>query len=136
MPLFSVHNLNNSCTPLSYSPRRNIKERKPVARTQSAPHRRPGHAKHNLKRQTSSEDLTTADHGQETAINQPHITSPKTVSTKRNYKEGPWLFLLSQKRHVFIQLLLKKNIYCQCFFTLYHNCAALSVEILTSISQK
>lgn len=97
MPLFGVHNLNNSCIPLSYSPRRNIKERKPVARTQSAPHRRPGHAKHNLKRQTSSEDLTIADHGQEMAINQPHITSPKTVSTKRNYEDSLGYFYLVKK---------------------------------------
>lgn len=135
MPLFGVHNSNNSCILLSYSPRRNIKERKPVARTQSAPHRRPGHTKHNLKRQTSSEDLTIADHGQEMAINQPHITSPKTVSTKRNYEDSLGYFYLVKKARVHTTA-LEKHFYCQCFFTLYHNSAALSVEILTSISQK
>lgn len=60
------------------------RERRPVTRTQSAPHRRPGHAKHALKRQTSSEALPTADHEEVVEPNQPHISSPNTVSEKRN----------------------------------------------------
>lgn len=67
------------------SPRRNVKDRKPIARTQSAPHRR--YTKHAMKRQTSSEDLPTVDHEPGMEINQPHITSPKTVSAKRNCDE-------------------------------------------------
>lgn len=62
-----------------------MKDRKPIARTQSAPHRR--YTKHAMKRQTSSEDLPTVDHEPGLEINQPHITSPKTVSTKRNCDE-------------------------------------------------
>ena len=61
-----------------------MRERKPVTRTQSAPHRRPGHAKHALKRQISSETLPTAENEQEMETNEPLISSPKTVSTKRN----------------------------------------------------
>lgn len=57
-----------------------MRQRKPVARTQSAPHRRPGHPRHLLKRQTSSEALPTADQDQEPETHQPCITSPKSVS--------------------------------------------------------
>lgn len=64
--------------------RKNIKEGKPVKRTQSAPHRRPGHAKHNLKRQTSSEALPLSDLEQEMETNQPLISPPNTVSTNQN----------------------------------------------------
>uniref|UniRef100_A0A096LSY2 RAS protein activator like 3 n=1 Tax=Poecilia formosa TaxID=48698 RepID=A0A096LSY2_POEFO len=62
-------------------PRKNMRERKPVARTQSAPHRRPGHGKQALKRQISSEALPTSDHEeQEAEVNEPVITRPDTVS--------------------------------------------------------
>uniref|UniRef100_A0A3P8T382 RAS protein activator like 3 n=1 Tax=Amphiprion percula TaxID=161767 RepID=A0A3P8T382_AMPPE len=68
------------------------RERKPVARTQSAPHRRPGHAKHALKRQTSSEALPTSDHEQEVEVNQPHISLPNTnTSIKRQPAPVPWI---------------------------------------------
>ncbi|XP_051242240.1 RAS protein activator like-3 isoform X1 [Dicentrarchus labrax] len=73
-------------------PRRSMRERKPVARTQSAPHRRPGHAKHALKRQTSSETLPTADNEQEMETNEPLISSPKTSTTiKRPPAPVPWI---------------------------------------------
>ncbi|XP_038570350.1 disabled homolog 2-interacting protein isoform X3 [Micropterus salmoides] len=72
--------------------RRNMRERKPVARTQSAPHRRPGQAKHGLKRQTSSETLPIADHEQEMETNQPSISSPNTTaSIKRQPEPVPWI---------------------------------------------
>ncbi|XP_008278025.1 RAS protein activator like-3 isoform X2 [Stegastes partitus] len=68
------------------------RERKPVARTQSAPHRRPGHAKHTLKRQTSSEALPTSDHEQEAETNQPLISLPNTNSSiKRQPAPVPWI---------------------------------------------
>lgn len=54
-----------------------MRQRKPVTRTQSAPHRRPGHPKQFLKRQTSSEALPTA----ETETQQLHITFPERVSS-------------------------------------------------------
>uniref|UniRef100_A0A8C6SGE0 RAS protein activator like 3 n=1 Tax=Neogobius melanostomus TaxID=47308 RepID=A0A8C6SGE0_9GOBI len=74
--------------------RRSFKERKPVHRTQSAPHRPVGHKKYALKRQTSSEDLPTADPQQEAAEpNQPHITLPrKNESTQRTpARPVPWI---------------------------------------------
>ncbi|KAM6940477.1 disabled homolog 2-interacting protein [Xenentodon cancila] len=58
--------------------RRSMRERKPVTRTQSAPHRRP-HAKQALKRQTSSEALPTSDHEQEPETSQPQISRPTPV---------------------------------------------------------
>ncbi|XP_030289391.1 RAS protein activator like-3 isoform X1 [Sparus aurata] len=68
------------------------RERRPVTRTQSAPHRRPGHAKHALKRQTSSEALPTADHEEVVEPNQPHISSPNTKpSIKRTPAPVPWI---------------------------------------------
>ncbi|KAG8015052.1 Disabled-like protein 2-interacting protein [Nibea albiflora] len=70
------------------------RERKPVARTQSAPHRRPGQAKHALKRQTSSETLPTAEQQseQEMETNQPCISSPKhNTSIKRQPAPVPWI---------------------------------------------
>lgn len=74
--LWCIHSLNSDGrTP------RNVRERKPVARTQSAPHRPPGQRKR-LKRQTSSEALPTADNEQEIETNQPLISSPKAVSTQ------------------------------------------------------
>ncbi|XP_026159289.1 ras GTPase-activating protein nGAP isoform X2 [Mastacembelus armatus] len=74
------------------------RERKPVTRTQSAPHRRPGHAKHALKRQTSSEALPTSDHEQEMGPNQPLISSPNTsASIKRQPAPVPWI-IVSQNR--------------------------------------
>lgn len=72
--------------------RRSMRERKPVARTQSAPHRRPGHAKQALKRQTSSETLPTPDHEPEAEHNQPLISSPNTTaSIKRAPAPVPWI---------------------------------------------
>ncbi|XP_035492249.1 disabled homolog 2-interacting protein isoform X2 [Scophthalmus maximus] len=72
--------------------RKNIKEGKPVKRTQSAPHRRPGHAKHNLKRQTSSEALPLSDLEQEMETNQPLISPPNTsASVKRTHAPVPWI---------------------------------------------
>ncbi|XP_041789150.1 RAS protein activator like-3 isoform X2 [Chelmon rostratus] len=72
--------------------RRSMRERKPVTRTQSAPHRRPGHPKHTLKRQTSSETLPTADHEQEIKANELLISSPKTsASIKRTPAPVPWI---------------------------------------------
>nr|XP_033479654.1 disabled homolog 2-interacting protein [Epinephelus lanceolatus] len=72
--------------------RRSMRERKPVTRTQSAPHRRPGQAKHTLKRQTSSEALPIADNEQEMETNQPLITSPNTSATvKRQPAPVPWI---------------------------------------------
>ncbi|XP_070771526.1 disabled homolog 2-interacting protein [Enoplosus armatus] len=71
---------------------RRMRERKPVTRTQSAPHRRPGHAKHTLKRQISSETLPTADNEQEMEPNQPLISSPNTgASIKRQPAPVPWI---------------------------------------------
>ncbi|XP_062244446.1 ras/Rap GTPase-activating protein SynGAP isoform X2 [Platichthys flesus] len=70
----------------------NRRERKPVARTQSAPHRRPGHAKHVLKRQTSSEALPISDPDQELETNQPLISPPNTsASVKRTHAPVPWI---------------------------------------------
>nr|XP_046258714.1 disabled homolog 2-interacting protein isoform X2 [Scatophagus argus] len=77
--------------------RSNQKDRKPVTRTQSAPHRRPGHPKHTLKRQTSSETLPTPDDEQEIEeereeTHQPLISSPKTSgSIKRPPAPVPWI---------------------------------------------
>ncbi|XP_040002433.1 disabled homolog 2-interacting protein isoform X2 [Xiphias gladius] len=71
-------------------PRRRM--RKPVTRTQSAPHRHPGHAKHALKRQRSSEALPTSDHEQEMENNQPLISPPNTrTSIKRPPAPVPWI---------------------------------------------
>lgn len=58
--------------------------RKPIARTQSAPHRRPAQVKREMKRQTSSEALPTSDQEQEAEPNQPLISPPNTVSINRN----------------------------------------------------
>ena len=59
-----------------------MRERKPVARTQSAPHRRPGLHRYNLKRQTSTEDLQADGPDQEPEAGPSHeldISSPQTV---------------------------------------------------------
>uniref|UniRef100_UPI0037E85930 RAS protein activator like-3 isoform X2 n=1 Tax=Semicossyphus pulcher TaxID=241346 RepID=UPI0037E85930 len=73
-------------------PQRSMRGNRPVKRTQSAPHRRPGHAKHALKRQTSSENLPTSDHEQEMEPNQPLISSPNTTaSIKRQPAPVPWI---------------------------------------------
>ncbi|KAM9313835.1 RAS protein activator like-3 isoform 2-T2 [Pholidichthys leucotaenia] len=76
------------------------RDRKPVTRTQSAPHRRPGHPKHALKRQTSSEALPTSDHEQESETNKPLITSPNNaVSVRRPPAPVPWI-IDSQNREL------------------------------------
>ncbi|XP_029998845.1 ras GTPase-activating protein nGAP isoform X2 [Sphaeramia orbicularis] len=65
------------------------RERKPVTRTQSAPHRRP--MKHTMKRQTSSENLPTAEHQPEES-NTPSITSPRpNVIIKHPPAPIPWI---------------------------------------------
>ncbi|XP_029365214.1 RAS protein activator like-3 isoform X2 [Echeneis naucrates] len=72
--------------------RRTVRERKPVARTQSAPHRRPGHAKHTLKRQTSTETLPMPDSEQEVDKDLPCISRPKhSPSIKRPPAIVPWI---------------------------------------------
>ncbi|XP_023262641.1 RAS protein activator like-3-like isoform X1 [Seriola lalandi dorsalis] len=72
--------------------RRSMRERKPVARAQSVPHRRPGNAKHTIKRQASSEALSTPDPEQELESNQPLISPPKTsASIKRPPAIVPWI---------------------------------------------
>ncbi|KAK5927142.1 hypothetical protein CgunFtcFv8_022660 [Champsocephalus gunnari] len=78
--------------------RRSMRERKPVTRTQSAPHRRPGQGKHTLKRQTSSEDLPTADNEPDTETNQLFISSPKTSdSIKRTPAPVPWIKVMQSR---------------------------------------
>ncbi|KAG7457261.1 RAS protein activator like-3-like isoform X1 [Solea senegalensis] len=72
--------------------RKNTKERTPIKRTHSAPHRPTGHAKRALKRQTSSEALPTTDHEQEMETNQPLISPPNTsASLKRTHQPVPWI---------------------------------------------
>lgn len=70
-----------------------MRKGKPLARTQSAPHRPPAHAKQVLKRQKSSEALPTigleqeaqeAQEAQEGEANQPIITRPKHVSINKS----------------------------------------------------
>ncbi|XP_035993003.1 RAS protein activator like-3 isoform X1 [Fundulus heteroclitus] len=76
-------------------PRRSMRERKPVTRTQSAPHRRP-HSKQALKRQRSSEALPTSDHEVEVEpeANQPVITPPNpSQNTKRPPAPVPWIIV-------------------------------------------
>ncbi|XP_019734733.1 RAS protein activator like-3-like [Hippocampus comes] len=62
--------------------------RKPVTRTQSAPHRRP---EKKLKRQTSSEALPTTNHEQDLETNQPLISSPKTSEAIKPCAPVPWI---------------------------------------------
>ncbi|XP_042341062.1 RAS protein activator like-3 [Plectropomus leopardus] len=77
---------------------RSMRGRKPVTRTQSAPHRRPGQAKHTLKRQTSSETLPTADNEQEMETIQPLISSPNTSATvKRPPAPVPWIKVIHNR---------------------------------------
>lgn len=72
--------------------RRSLKERKPVHRTQSAPHRPVGHKKYALKRQTSSENIPTVEPEQEPETNQPLISPPRTnESVKRTPAPVPWI---------------------------------------------
>ncbi|KAI3352743.1 hypothetical protein L3Q82_019324, partial [Scortum barcoo] len=79
--------------------RMSMRERKPVARAQSVPHRRPGYPKHTLKRQTSSETLPMDDHEQEIETNQPLITSPNpSASIKRAPAPVPWIKVSNSKR--------------------------------------
>lgn len=69
--------------------RKSGRERKPVARTQSAPHRRPGHNRYAPRRQTSTEDLQMNDAVQDHETEAAHpldISSPQTVSVKHQYK--------------------------------------------------
>ncbi|KAM4585337.1 ras/Rap GTPase-activating protein SynGAP isoform 2-T2 [Odontesthes bonariensis] len=71
--------------------RRSMRERKPVTRTQSAPHRRPD-KKQALKRQTSSEALPIPEQEPEADPNQPLISPPNTgISIKRAPAPVPWI---------------------------------------------
>ncbi|KAJ3614483.1 hypothetical protein NHX12_018055 [Muraenolepis orangiensis] len=74
-------------------PKRSMSERRPVTRTQSAPHRRPGHNRYARKRQTSTEDLQVEDPEQQTVAEHPlDISSPQTaVSIKAAPKPVPWI---------------------------------------------
>uniref|UniRef100_A0A8C4ZTT2 Ras-GAP domain-containing protein n=1 Tax=Gadus morhua TaxID=8049 RepID=A0A8C4ZTT2_GADMO len=87
--------------------RRSMRERKPVARTQSAPHRRPGHNRYALKRQTSTEDLQVDGPEQEHEPGAAHpldISSPQTgVSLKPTPKPVPWIKQNHKKEHCEIQ---------------------------------
>ncbi|XP_077381435.1 ras/Rap GTPase-activating protein SynGAP isoform X2 [Festucalex cinctus] len=64
------------------------RRRKPVTRTQSAPHARP---EKKLKRQTSSEALPTNNHEQDLETNQPFISSPKTSEAIKACAPIPWI---------------------------------------------
>ncbi|XP_049576064.1 ras/Rap GTPase-activating protein SynGAP isoform X2 [Syngnathus scovelli] len=64
------------------------RRRKPVTRTQSAPHRRP---EKRLKRQTSSEALPTGEHEQDLETNQPLISSPKPSEAIKPCAPVPWI---------------------------------------------
>lgn len=75
--------------------RKSMRERKPVTRTQSAPHRRPGHNRYAPKRQASTEDLQINDPEQEHETVAAHpldISSPQTgISIKPAPKPVPWI---------------------------------------------
>ncbi|XP_067115546.1 RAS protein activator like-3 isoform X1 [Osmerus mordax] len=75
--------------------RRSVRDRKPVSRTQSAPHRRPAQPKQPQKRQISTEDLTVEDAPteQDTGANPPlDISSPQSsVSVKQPPAPVPWI---------------------------------------------
>lgn len=61
--------------------RMSARERKPVSRTQSAPHRPPGIPKQQLRRQSSTENLPLEDQEAEQEANPPlDISSPQNVS--------------------------------------------------------
>ncbi|XP_029297624.1 RAS protein activator like-3 isoform X1 [Cottoperca gobio] len=78
--------------------RRSMRGTRPLTRTQSAPHRRPGQAKHTLKRQTSSETLPTADNEQEMEADQLLISSPNTsASIKRPPAPVPWIKVIHRE---------------------------------------
>ncbi|XP_077426573.1 disabled homolog 2-interacting protein [Vanacampus margaritifer] len=64
------------------------RRRKPVTRTQSAPHRRP---EKKMKRQTSSEALPTNNHEKDLETNQPLISSPKTSQAIKQCAPVPWI---------------------------------------------
>ncbi|KAF7223467.1 RAS protein activator like-3 isoform X1 [Nothobranchius furzeri] len=71
---------------------RNMMKGKPLARTQSAPHRPHSHIKPPLRRQTSSEALPMPEHQADVEPNQPVITPPKTsVSIKSPPAPVPWI---------------------------------------------
>lgn len=73
---------------------KSMRVRKPVTRTQSAPHRHPGHSKQALKRQISSEALPTSENEQEVDANQPVITPPNADGgAKRPPAPVPWIIV-------------------------------------------
>ncbi|KAJ8002077.1 hypothetical protein DPEC_G00176050 [Dallia pectoralis] len=73
--------------------RRSARERKPVSRTQSAPHRRPVQPKQPLRRQTSTENLPLDDQEAEQEANPPlDISSPQNnVGVKNPPAPVPWI---------------------------------------------
>ncbi|XP_053713301.1 RAS protein activator like-3-like isoform X2 [Synchiropus splendidus] len=94
---YSPHHSSTQQLPLDSKVRegdgrtRSSRMRKPVTRTQSAPHRPPGHTKR-LKRQTSSENLPTGDEEAEVQSNSLLISPPKpTDSIRRPPAPVPWI---------------------------------------------
>ncbi|XP_053713489.1 RAS protein activator like-3-like isoform X1 [Synchiropus splendidus] len=94
---YSPHHSSTQQLPLDSKVRegdgrtRSTRMRKPVTRTQSAPHRPPGHTKR-LKRQTSSENLPTGDEEAEVQSNSLLISPPKpTDSIRRPPAPVPWI---------------------------------------------
>ncbi|XP_010887616.3 RAS protein activator like-3 isoform X2 [Esox lucius] len=73
--------------------RRSGRERKPVSRTQSAPHRRPVQPKQPLRRQSSTENLPLDDQEAEQETNPPlDISSPQnSVGVKAPPAPVPWI---------------------------------------------
>ncbi|XP_034043301.1 RAS protein activator like-3 isoform X2 [Thalassophryne amazonica] len=77
--------------------RRSKRERKPVTRTQSAPHR-PIHAKYPLKRQSSTEYVHEDDRVKEMESEQPHISPPNPRDTiKRPPAPVPWIKVMHNR---------------------------------------
>ncbi|KAL1006092.1 hypothetical protein UPYG_G00067790 [Umbra pygmaea] len=72
---------------------RSARERKPVSRTQSAPHRRPVQPKQTIRRQTSTEDLPLDDQEADHEANPPlDISSPQnSVGVKHSPAPVPWI---------------------------------------------
>uniref|UniRef100_A0A4W5RRU6 RAS protein activator like 3 n=1 Tax=Hucho hucho TaxID=62062 RepID=A0A4W5RRU6_9TELE len=79
--------------------RRSARERKPVSRTQSAPHRRPGDPKQLLRRQSSTENLPLEDQEAEQEANPPlDISSPQnSVGVKSPPAPVPWIKVSQSK---------------------------------------
>ncbi|XP_061736631.1 disabled homolog 2-interacting protein isoform X1 [Nerophis ophidion] len=65
-----------------------VQRRKPITRTQSAPHRR---LEKRMKRHTSTEALPTANHQQDLETRQPLISSPKSNEPNKACAPVPWI---------------------------------------------